>query len=76
MSKSETEGKMKIRSLYITASRAVAALAKKWEVNPVWVWDLFEYEFGVIKGLGNLVSQDEINRVESIICEEIIHDRS
>ena len=67
---------MKIRNLYIAASRAVATLAKKWDVNPAWVWDLFEYECGIIKGLGNLVSQDEINRVESIICEEIIHDRA
>lgn len=67
---------MKIRSLYIKASRAVATLAKKWDVNPAWVWDLFEYECGVIKGLGNLVSQEEINRVECIICKETIHGRA
>lgn len=62
---------MKIRSLYITASRAVATLSKKWGVNPIWVWDLFEEECNIIKGLGNLVSQDEINRVESIISQEL-----
>nr|DAG76640.1 MAG TPA: hypothetical protein [Caudoviricetes sp.] len=62
---------MKIRSLYITASRAVSTISKKWEVNPVWVWDLFEEEFNIIKGLGNLVSQDEIDRVESIISQEL-----
>lgn len=67
---------MKIRSLYIQASRAVSAISKKWGVNPVWVWDLFETECGVIKGLGNLVSQEEIDRVESYICTEIMHDRA
>lgn len=70
------ELKMKTRNLYIAASRAVATLAKTWEVNPAWVWDLFEDECGVIKGLGNLVSQEDINRVEGIICEEIIHGRA
>lgn len=67
---------MKTRNLYIAASRAVATLAKKWGVNPAWVWDLFEYECGVIKGLGNLVSQEDINRVECIIREEIRHGRA
>ena len=66
---------MKIRSLYIAASRAVASLAKTWEVNPAWVWDLFEDECGVIKGCRCLVSQDEIDKVELIICGEIIQGR-
>lgn len=62
---------MKIRSFCIPASRAVASLAKEWEVNPVWVWDVFEYECGVIKGCGNVVTQEDIDRVESYICSEM-----
>ena len=67
---------MKIRSYCIPVSRAVSALAMKWEVNPAWVWDIFEDECGVIKGLGNVVTQEEIDLVEWYICNEILHDRA
>lgn len=67
---------MKIRSYCIPASRAVSALATKWEVNPAWVWDIFEDECGVIKGLGNVVTQEEIDLVEWYICNEISHCRA
>ena len=70
------EGKnMKIRSYCIPVSRAVSALATKWEVNPAWVWDIFEDECGVIKGLGNVVTQEEIDLVEWYICNEILPAR-
>ena len=67
---------MKIRSYCIPVSRAVSALATKWEVNPAWVWDIFEDECGVIKGLGNVVTQEEIDLVEWYICNEILHGRA
>lgn len=68
--------KMKIRSSYVKVSYAVRVLAKKWNVNPRWVWDVFEDRCGMIKGCGNLANQEEIDSVEYYICGEIMHGRA
>ena len=36
----------------------------------------FEDKCGVIKGLGNVVTQEEIDLVEWYICNEIMHGRA
>ena len=40
-------------------------------MNPIWVWDLLEDEFNIIKGLGCVISKEERDTIEQIIKEEL-----
>lgn len=58
---------MKIRSQYIKADRAIRQIAKENNANPVYVWDVAGEEFNIIKGLGCVVSQEEIDVISDIV---------
>ena len=58
---------MKIKSRYIKADRAIRQIAKECGANPVYVWDVAEEQFNIIKGLGCVMNQEEINTVSEIV---------
>ncbi len=58
---------MKIRSSVIKADRAIRQIAKEHNANPVYVWDVAEEEFNIIRGLGCVVDQRQINAISEIV---------
>lgn len=58
---------MKIRSICIDASRAIRRIAEELGANPVYVWDVAEDEFNIIKGLGCVMDQEQIDVVYEIV---------
>ncbi len=58
---------MKIRSLTIKADRAIRQIAKENNANPIYVWDVAEEEFNIIKGCGCVMDQEQINTVSKIV---------
>lgn len=56
---------------YVNASQFVSRMKNKYFVNPIWVWDLLEDEFNIIKGLGCVISKEERDTIEQIIKEEL-----
>lgn len=58
---------MKIRSLTIKADRAIRQIAKENNANPIYVWDVAEEEFNIIKGCGCVMDQEQINIVSKIV---------
>lgn len=57
---------MKIRSEFIDASRAIRQIAKELGANPIYVWDVAEEQFGIIKGCGCVMDQGQIDEVFEI----------
>lgn len=62
---------MKNGITYTPASNVVSRMARKYNVNPVWLWDLLEEEYNIIKGLGCVMNLLEIREFEYIIKQEI-----
>lgn len=60
-----------MKSEYISAGQLVSRMKRKYQVNPVWVWDLLEEEYNIIKGLGCVVSREEAEEIEYIIKKEV-----
>lgn len=60
-----------MRSECISAAQFVARMKRKYQVNPVWVWDLLEEEYNIIKGLGCVVLREEAEEIEYIIRKEV-----
>lgn len=58
---------MKIRSRFIRADRAIRQIAKENDANPVYVWDVAEDEFNIIKGCGCVMDQKQIDTVSEIV---------
>lgn len=58
---------MKIRSSFIKADRAIRQIAKENNANPVYVWDVAEEQFGIIKGCGCVIDQEQINTIATIV---------
>ncbi|MCM1200253.1 MAG: hypothetical protein NC548_31235 [Lachnospiraceae bacterium] len=58
---------MKIKSEYISASRAIRQIANKYGANPVYVWDVADEQFNIIKGLGCFMNQEEIDTISEIV---------
>lgn len=58
---------MKIRKEFIQASRAIRQIAKETGANPVYVWDIAEEEFNIIKGCNCLINQHEIDEITKIV---------
>lgn len=58
---------MKIRSEVIEASRAIRQIAKNLKANPIYVWNVAEEEFGIIKGCGCVMDQEQIDTVSEIV---------
>lgn len=58
---------MKIRSKVIEASRAIRQIAKSINANPIYVWDVAEEEFGIIKGCGCVIDQEQIDTISEIV---------
>lgn len=61
---------MKIRKSCVPASGVVSSLSKKYELNPVWVWEIIEDLFNIIKGTGGQMVQAEIDELEQCIINE------
>ena len=57
--------------MYTKASSFVAYMKKKYNINSVWVWDLLEEEYNIIKGIGCLLNKEEKEKFEKIIKENI-----
>ena len=53
--------------MYTKASVFVAYMKKKYNVNSVWVWDLLEEEFNILKGMSAILTEEEKNAIEEII---------
>lgn len=51
------------------ASQFVQDMKRKHGANPIWVWDLLEDEFNIIKGLGCIVLPEEMAHIESLVIE-------
>lgn len=58
---------MKIRSEFISASRAIRQIAKECGANPIYVWDVAEEECNIIKGCGCAVDQEQIDTITEIV---------
>ena len=58
---------MKIRSQVIKADRAIRQIAKELGANPVYVWDVAGEEFNIIKGIGCVMDQEQIDAVTEIV---------
>lgn len=56
--------------MYTKASNFVAYMKKKYNINSVWVWDLLEEEYNILKGIGAIISTEEKNAIEEIIKKE------
>ena len=62
---------MKIRSSVTKADRAIRQIAKENNANPIYVWDVAEEEFNIIKGCGCVIDQEQINAISEIVRLEL-----
>ena len=58
---------MKIRSSFIKADRAIRQIARENNANPIYVWDVAEEQFNIIKGCGCIIDQEQINTISEIV---------
>ena len=58
---------MRIRSQYIKADKAIRQIAKENNANPIYVWDVAEEQFNIIKGCGCVIDQEQINAISEIV---------
>lgn len=56
---------------YIPASQVVSRLSKKYGVNKVWLWDLLEENYNIIKGVGCVMNLLEIEEMEYMVKNEM-----
>lgn len=61
---------MKTKRHYIACSEVVYKFSRKYSLNKVYLWDVLESEFNILKGLGCLMTQEEIDHFETIILAE------
>ena len=52
---------------YTPCRDVVRKFSRKYLLNPVYLWDVLGDEFNFIKGVGCLMTQDEIDEFEAII---------
>lgn len=57
---------MRIKTEYIAASRVIYKMAKKYGLSKNYLWDVAEENFNHIKGLGAVMTQEEIDTLEEI----------
>lgn len=58
---------MKIRGEFIPASRAIRKIVEETGANPVYVWDVAEEEFNIIKGCRCVMDQQQIDLISKIV---------
>lgn len=52
---------------YYSASYIVNRLSKKYNANRIWLWDMLEEEFNIIKGTGGMMNILEIREFEYMV---------
>ena len=63
---------MKIRSEFIKANRAIRQIAKEHNANPIYVWDVAGDKFNIIKGLGCVIDQNQIDIISEIVKSGLV----
>lgn len=63
---------MKIRLKFIKADRAVRQIAKECGANPIYVWDVAEEKYNIIKGCRCVVDQEQINAITEIVKQGLL----
>lgn len=58
---------MKIRKEFIAASRAIRKIAKETGANPIYVWDVAEEEYNIIRGCNCVIDQKQIDTITEIV---------
>lgn len=56
---------------YIPAAQVVARISRKYNANKVWLWDLLEEEYNIIRGTGCLMNLLEIGEFEYMVKTEM-----
>lgn len=57
---------MRIRKSCVDASRVVRKFAEKYGLNKLYIWEVIEEKFGLIKGTSPVLVQEEIDILEDI----------
>jgi hypothetical protein len=63
---------MKIRKEFIQASRAIRQIAKETGTNPIYVWDVAEEKFNIIRGCNCVINQEEIDTIAAIVKKGLL----
>lgn len=58
---------MKIRTEFIRAARAIRQIAKETGANPIYVWDVAEEEYNIIRGCNCVIDQKQIDTITEIV---------
>lgn len=53
---------------YYKCSDAVRTLSRKFDANPIWIWDVLGDQFNMERGWGCLLTVEEARDLESIIA--------
>ena len=56
------------------ASYIVAKLSKKYNANKIWIWDIMEDQYNIIKGLGCVITSEQVKVIEEIIIDGLSED--
>ena len=56
---------------YIPAAQVVSRMSRKYGANKVWLWDLLEENFNMIKGLGCVMNLLEVQEFEYLVKTEM-----
>lgn len=56
---------------YYKASDIVQRISKKYQANRVWIWDVLEEQYNIIKGTGGVLTADEVKVLEEIVKESL-----
>lgn len=70
--KKERDFTMKIRKEFIQASRAIRQIAKETGANPIYVWDVAEEKFNIIRSCNCMISQEEIDTITTIVKNALL----
>ena len=54
---------------YYKASDVVQRISKKYQANKVWIWDVLEEQYNIIKGTGSMITAEEAKVIEEIVKE-------
>lgn len=52
---------------YYRASYIVDRMSKKYNANKIWLWDMLEEEFNIIKGTNGMMNLIEIREFEYMV---------
>ena len=52
---------------YYQASYIVDRMSKKYNANKVWLWDMLEEEFNIIKGTNGMMNLIEVGEFEYMV---------